>query len=79
MCSTQLLACDYMLRLLFFSRIEVIIHVIESYVSMDYIADLKTYFLRLSDILDFQIVFMLFSAERAWAIMIFISLSVDTI
>ena len=37
------------------------------------------FLLRLSDILDFQIVFMLFSADQACAILIVISISVDPI
>ena len=52
---------------------------IEPYRSMEYIADLKKFLLRLSDILDFQIVFMLFSTDHTWAILIYISLSVDPI
>ena len=52
---------------------------IEPYRSMDYIADLKKFLLRLSDILDFQIVFMLFGAIHTWAILICIYLSVDPI
>ena len=61
------------------SRIKVSVHVIVPYRNMDSIADLKKFLLRFSDILDFQIMFMLFSAYQAWAILIFIFLYVDPI
>ena len=61
------------------SKVDVKIHVIEPCRSTDYIADMKKFLLKLSDILDFQIIFMLYSADQAWAILIFISFSVDPI
>ena len=38
----------------FFSRVDVSVHVIKPYSSIDYIADIEKFVLRLSDILDIQ-------------------------
>ena len=43
------------------------VHVIEPYRSTDSIADLKMFLLRITDILDFQMMFMLFSVDQAKA------------